>query len=178
LILFGSGVALLSYVLEIFGDHDVRARLRFSDSRPFIVTGLIAGYGLYASRTAYPLLQLALFRIRTFSSAVNGSFFTRLGIGGVPFLLPLLYQVGLGFTPVQSGLPDHAPSDGRPGNEIPAARILAMIGYRMVLISNTVILGLMLDAVAQRVGPGTHGVDHRSASGLLSAPFNPCSSPA
>ena len=52
----------------------------------------------------YPLLQLSLFRIRTFSAAVSGSFFTRLGIGGVPFLLPLLYQVGLGFTAIQSGL--------------------------------------------------------------------------
>ena len=35
---------------------------------------------------------------------MSGSFFTRLGIGGVPFLLPLLYQTGLGFSPVQSGL--------------------------------------------------------------------------
>ena len=35
---------------------------------------------------------------------MSGSFFTRLGIGGIPFLFPLLYQVGLGFTPIQSGL--------------------------------------------------------------------------
>ncbi len=41
--------------------------------------------------------------MRTFRAAVSGSFFTRLGIGGLPFLLPLLYQVGMGFTPVQSG---------------------------------------------------------------------------
>jgi len=65
---------------------------------------LIAGYGLHARGIPFPLLQLSLFRIRTFSAAVSGSFFTRLGIGGVPFLLPLLYQVGLGFTPIQSGL--------------------------------------------------------------------------
>ena len=69
-----------------------------------ISLGLIAGYGMHATKTASPLLDLNLFRIRTFSAAVSGSFFTRLGIGGVPFLLPLLYQVGLGFTPVQSGL--------------------------------------------------------------------------
>ena len=50
------------------------------------------------------MLALALFRIRTFRAAVSGSFFTRLGIGGIPFLLPLLYQVGLGFTPIQSGM--------------------------------------------------------------------------
>ena len=60
--------------------------------------------GCMPTRTAFPLLQLSLFRIRTFRAAVSGSFFTRLGIGGMPFLLPLLYQVGLGFTPVQSGL--------------------------------------------------------------------------
>src|SRR6202035_4357216 len=102
LILFGSGVALLSYVLEIFGDHtlglgEVLGLLALSLT-------LIVGYGLHATRTEFPLLQLSLFRIRTFSAAVSGSFFTRLGIGGVPFLLPLLYQIGLGFTPIQSGL--------------------------------------------------------------------------
>ena len=43
-------------------------------------------------------------RIRTFRAAVSGNLFTRLGIGGIPFLLPLLYQVGLGFSPIQSGL--------------------------------------------------------------------------
>ena len=58
---------------------------------------LLAGYGLHAAKTAFPLLALSLFRIRTFRAAVSGSFFTRLGIGGIPFILPLLYQVGLGF---------------------------------------------------------------------------------
>ena len=55
-------------------------------------------------QTAFPLLRLALFRIRTFRAAVHGGFVTRIGIGGIPFLFPLLYQVGLGFTPIQSGL--------------------------------------------------------------------------
>src|ERR1700760_233350 len=97
LILFGSGIALLSYVLEIFGEHAlgtvvVLALLGIS-------LALLAGYGLHARRTTYPLLDLSLFRIRTFRASVIGSFVTRLGIGGVPFLLPLLYQVGLGFSP-------------------------------------------------------------------------------
>ena len=69
-----------------------------------ISIALLAGYGLHASKTAFPLLALSLFRIRTFRAAVSGSFFTRLGMGGIPFILPLLYQVGLGFTPIQSGL--------------------------------------------------------------------------
>jgi len=47
---------------------------------------------------------LALFRIRTFRASVIDNYFTRLGIGGIPFLFPLLHQGGLAFTPIQSGL--------------------------------------------------------------------------
>jgi len=152
LILFGSGVALLSYVLEIFGDHtlshdEILGLLAISLT-------LIAGYGLHAARTAFPLLQLTLFRIRTFRAAVSGSFFTRLGIGGVPFLLPLLYQVGLGFTPIQSGLLIMPQALAAMSTKFLMPRILDRLGYRRVLISNTVILGLLLMLFAT-IGPGT-----------------------
>src|ERR1035441_8629288 len=53
--------------------------------------------GRQASVAPDPSVQ-PLFRIRTFRSAVNGNFLTRLGIGGIPFLFPLLYQIGLGLT--------------------------------------------------------------------------------
>jgi EmrB/QacA subfamily drug resistance transporter len=152
LILFGSGVALLSYVLEIFGDHtlapgEILGLLALSLT-------LIAGYGLHATRTSFPLLQLSLFRIRTFSAAVSGSFFTRIGIGGVPFLLPLLYQVGLGFTPVQSGLLIMPQAIAAMSTKFLMPRILDRVGYRSVLISNTIILGLLLMVFAT-VGPAT-----------------------
>jgi EmrB/QacA subfamily drug resistance transporter len=80
LILFGSGIALLSYVLEVFGEHT----LSVSEISGLLVLSLalLAGYWLHAKTLAFPLLQLSLFKIRTFRAAVNGSFFTRLGIGG------------------------------------------------------------------------------------------------
>ncbi len=142
LILFGSGVALLSYVLEIFGEHtlstgEILGLLTISLS-------LIAGYLLHARQIAFPLLQLSLFRIRTFSASVSGSFFTRLGIGGVPFLLPLLYQVGLGFTPIQSGLLIMPQAIASMSTKFLLPKILNRVGYRGVLISNTVILGVLL----------------------------------
>src|SRR5271170_93824 len=142
LILFGSGVALLSYVLEIFGEHtlstvEILGLLAVSLS-------LIGGYLLHAREIEFPLLKLSLFRIRTFSAAVSGSFFTRLGIGGVPFLLPLLYQVGLGFTPIQSGLLIMPQAVASMSTKFLLPKILTRIGYRGVLISNTVILGLLL----------------------------------
>jgi MFS family permease len=141
-VLFGSGIALLSYVLEIFGDHtlgvgEILGLLALS------VT-LIGAYGLHATRTPFPLLQLGLFRIRTFGAAVSGSFFTRLGIGGVPFLLPLLYQVGLGFSPVQSGLLIMPQAVAAMSTKFLMPRILDRLGYRAVLISNTVMLGFLL----------------------------------
>jgi EmrB/QacA subfamily drug resistance transporter len=142
LILFGSGVSLLSYVLEIFGDHT----LSLGEILGLLALSLtlIAGYGLHAMKTAFPLLQLSLFRIRTFCAAVSGSFFTRLGIGGVPFLLPLLYQVGLGFTPVQSGLLIMPQALAAMSLKVFMPRILDRLGYHAVLISNTLILGLLL----------------------------------
>jgi hypothetical protein len=142
LILFGSGVALLSYVLEIFGEHTLSAREILGLLT--ISLSLIAGYGLHATRIAFPLLDLSLFRIRTFSAAVSGSFFTRLGIGGVPFLLPLLYQIGLGFTPIQSGLLIMPQAIAAMSTKFLLVRVLTRVGYRGVLVSNTVILGLLI----------------------------------
>ncbi|MGD0143000.1 MAG: DHA2 family efflux MFS transporter permease subunit, partial [Rhizomicrobium sp.] len=153
LILFGSGVALLSYVLEIFGDHtlgtgEILGLLGIS-------MALIAGYGLHAAHTTYPLLQMSLFRIRTFAAAVGGSFITRLGIGGVPFLLPLLYQVGLGFTPIQSGLLIMPQAAAAMSTKFLMPKILERVGYRGVLVSNTIILGILLMLFAT-IGRGTH----------------------
>lgn len=142
LILFGSGIALLSYVLEVFGEHTLSTTEVIGLLAISLV--LIADYGLHGARTEFPLLNLKLFSIRTFRAAVSGSFFTRLGIGGVPFLLPLLYQMGLGFTPVQSGLLIMPQAVAAMSIKPVMQRILMRAGYRGVLVSNTVILGLLL----------------------------------
>jgi EmrB/QacA subfamily drug resistance transporter len=142
LILFGSGVALLSYVLEVFGEHTLRASEILGLLA--ISTLLLTGYGLHATKTAYPMLRLTLFRIRTFRAAVSGSFLTRLGIGGIPFLFPLLYQVGLGFTPIQSGLLMMPHAIAAMSLKPTMPRILARFGYRAVLVSNTLIIGLLI----------------------------------
>jgi len=142
LILFGSGVALLSYVLEIFGEHALSAGAM--SGLLALSIALLAGYGIHGSSLPFPLLKLKLFSIRTFRAAVSGSFFTRVGIGGVPFLLPLLYQVGLGYTPIQSGLLVMPQAIASMSMKAIMPRLLSRIGYRSVLISNTLILGVLL----------------------------------
>ena len=152
LILFGSGVALLSYVLEVFGEHTLNAR----EILGLLVLSilLLAGYGFHAIKAAHPLLQLTLFRIRTLRAAVVGSFVTRLGIGGIPFLFPLLYQVGLGFTPIQSGLLMIPQAIAAMSLKPAMPRILARFGYRAVLVSNTLLMGLQTLLFAT-IGKGT-----------------------
>lgn len=142
LILFGSGIALLSYVLEVFGEHtlspvEIGGLLTISFA-------LIAAYGMHGTHEQFPLLNLQLFRIRTFRTSASGSFFTRLGIGGVPFLLPLMYQVGLGFTPVQSGLLIMPQALASMTMKVVLPKLLGRLGYRGVLISNTVMIGGLL----------------------------------
>ncbi len=146
LILFGAGIALLSYVLEVFGEHSL------NDLEIVGLLGLaallLAGYGIRATQTAYPLLMLSLFKLRTFRAAVVGSFVGRLGLGGIPFLFPLLYQIGLGFTPVQSGMLIAPQAMAAIGLKIVVPRILALFGYRTVLIANTLIVGCLIMSFA------------------------------
>ena len=146
LVLFGGGIALLSYVLEVFGDNTLNS---------YQVLGLLAfamillvGYGVRAARKAFPLLDLGLFRVRTFRAAVSGGFFTRLGLGGIPFLFPLLYQVGLGFSPVQSGLLVLPQAVASIGLKAFMPAILARLGYRNVLVANTIVVGLLIASFA------------------------------
>jgi EmrB/QacA subfamily drug resistance transporter len=151
LILFSSGIALLSYVLEIFGEPVLTTTAKIS---LLALSGvLLWGYGLHGRREKFPLLRLRLFEIRTFRAAVSGSFVTRLGIGGLPFLLPLLYQIGLGYTPVESGLLIMPQTLAAIGLRPFVPPLLNRFGYRTVLLFNTVAIGA-LTLVFMTIAPG------------------------
>ena len=129
-------------MLEVFGAH----RLGTSAVLGLLVLSalLLGAYGLNATHTAHPLLQLGLFRVRTFRAAVSGSFVTRIGVGGIPFLLPLLYQVGIGYSAIQSGLLMMPQALAAMSLKMAVPGILARFGYRTVLVSNTATLGLLI----------------------------------
>jgi EmrB/QacA subfamily drug resistance transporter len=152
LILFGLGIGLLAYVLEVFGEHTLGDGTLLSLLAVSAVC--LVAYGMRAGRIKFPLLRLTLFRIRTFRASVSGSFFTRLGIGGIPFLFPLLYQVGLGFTPIQSGLLIMPQAAAALSLKFVLRKILQRFGYRRVLIFNTLMLGVMTLSFAT-IGAGT-----------------------
>jgi EmrB/QacA subfamily drug resistance transporter len=142
LVLFSSGAALLSWVLEVFGEYH-------SDSTSVglllvIALSLLGTYGWHASTVPHPLLRLQLFAVRTFRVSVVGGFVTRLGIGGLPFLLPLLYQLGLGLPAWQSGLLMMPAALAAMGMKFVSIWVLKRFGYRNVLVVNTLMIGVTI----------------------------------
>jgi EmrB/QacA subfamily drug resistance transporter len=151
-VLFGGGTAVLSWALELLGTHALSA----SQSLLPVLVGLllIGAYAAHALRVPHPLLSPALFRVRTFRVAVLGGFITRLGLGGLPFLLPLHYQLGLGLPAWFSGLLMMPSAVAAMGMKMVSPQLLARFGYRQVLIVNTVLAGATI-ALFAFVGPTT-----------------------
>ena len=142
LVLFGTGTALLSWLLEVFGEHTIG--LLPAAILLLVSLGLLAAYGWHAQQINYPLLRLALFRIRTFRISVAGGFITRLGIGGLPFLLPLLYQLGLGLPAWQSGMLMMPAAAAAMGMKLISVPLLRRFGYKKVLTVNTLLIGVTI----------------------------------
>jgi MFS family permease len=152
LVLFGSGIALFSYVLEIFGEHTLSS----TEIVGLLVLSLLLllAYWRHSLTIEHPLLRLRLFLIRTFRSSVAGGLVTRLGIGGMPFLLPLLYQVGLGYGPLQSGMLMMPQPLAAMSLKMTMPWVITRFGYRRVLVSNTIFMGLLI-ALFATIGPAT-----------------------
>ena len=146
LVLFGGGAALLSWVLEVFGEH----RLDATSAAVLVVIALslLAAYVLHAARMPHPLLRLALLRVRTFRVSVAGGFVTRLGVGGMPLLLPLLYQLAMGLPAWQSGLLMMPAAAAAMVMKPLATRVLQRFGYRQVLLVNTLLIGTVIGLYA------------------------------
>jgi len=139
LLLFGSGTALVSWLLEIFGAHSLSGTTTIALF--LLAAGLLLAYARHSRRIAYPLLRLSLFQVRTFRVSMLGGFVTRIGLGGMPFLLPLLYQLGLGLPAWQSGMLMMPAAIAAMGMKVLAGRVLRRFGYRQVLIVNTILIG-------------------------------------
>jgi EmrB/QacA subfamily drug resistance transporter len=122
---------------------------------PLLVVSLfflgLAGIGLYvwhARRTVAPILDLTLLRYPTFRAGAAGGSLFRIGVGAVPLLLPLLLQLGFGFSPLRSGLLTFVTALGAIGMKVAAGRILRQWGFRRVLIFNSIFSAVFIAAPA------------------------------
>ena len=101
-----------------------------------IVTGVVCGalYFWHARRARSPLLALDLFGNQIFRASILGGSIFRLGIGAVPFLLPLMLQIGFGLNPFESGMITFVSALGAMGMKLATSRIFRTFGFRTVLI--------------------------------------------
>ena len=110
--------------------------------------GLLAIYVVHARRIPNAILDLRLLAVETFRSSVLGGSLFRIGAGAIPFLLPLLLQVGFGLNAFQTGLLMFASAIGAMSMKMVAARVLRRFGFRRVLIVNVLIGSALLGANA------------------------------
>nr|WP_083988781.1 DHA2 family efflux MFS transporter permease subunit [Devosia geojensis] len=103
-------------------------------------------YFLHARRVKYPLLDPQLFRHPLFRSAIlSGSIF-RIGVGAVPFLLPLMLQLGFGLTPFESGLITFVSAIGAIMSKFMAEKLFARLGFPRLLGFTGVVGGALIAA--------------------------------
>src|SRR6266702_3453286 len=108
-------------------------------------------YVIHARKTGSPVLDFSMLRLPTFRASIFGGFLFRLGIGALPFLLPLLLQVGFALTPFQSGLITFTAALGAMFMKAAVASVLRRFGYRNVLLYNALISSAFLAACASFV---------------------------
>src|SRR3954451_22808491 len=122
LVLAGVGLAGIAFGLSVAGLNLL----------PWEIVAALVGIGtvsmtlyvIHARRTASPVLDFSLMRLVTLRASILGGFLFRLGIGALPFLLPLLMQIGFGLSPFKSGLVTFGSSLGAMGMKALAARII------------------------------------------------------
>jgi EmrB/QacA subfamily drug resistance transporter len=107
-------------------------------------TVALSAYVLHARRAAFPLLDLKLLSIKTFRASVTGGSLFRIGIGSIPFLLPLMLQAGFGFTAFHSGSITFIAAVGAMAMKATALRILRFFGFRRVLVFNAMLSAAFL----------------------------------
>lgn len=151
LILSGLAVAGIAFGLSVAG-FDILPT-------PYIIALVAVGataatlFALHARRIEAPALDFSLLRLPTFRASIVGGSLFRIGIGALPFLLPLLMQLGFGLSPFQSGLVTFSSAIGAIVMKAVAAFFLRRFGFRPLLTVNALIGGFFV-AICGLFTPG------------------------
>jgi EmrB/QacA subfamily drug resistance transporter len=147
----------LSLSAMVFGFTNVgRELLPFWLPFALMAAGLALAFAYvrHARRVRDPILDLGLLRQATFRASVAGGSLFRVGVGAIPFLLPLLLQLGFGYSPFQSGLLTCAAALGAISMKFAAARLIRRFGFRQLLMVNGLLSSLTI-ALTAAVGADT-----------------------
>ncbi|MGI4955622.1 MAG: MFS transporter [Janthinobacterium lividum] len=145
-VLVGTGLVALQIVLETAGRGEVPWPAEAALA--LLGVGLVAAFAWYGRRRAAPVLDMSLFRIRTFRVGSLAGGISRVAINAPPFLLPLMFQLGFGMSPVQSGTLTFTLSLAAVVIRPITARLLLVLGFRRLLVANSVAACGMVAAFA------------------------------
>ena len=136
-VLTGAALFCIMYGIEAIG----RGRSEPLQMVVLLVLGFVLGTMAlrHLWRSEYPLLDLSIFRIQTFSASIYGGSLFRAGAGTLVFLLPLLLQVVFGLSAAASGSITFATAVGSMSMKITARPILKLFGFRKVIVVDSVI---------------------------------------
>ena len=140
--LFGLSLVLFSSGMELFGEKIVATWLALAVILSGILLFLL--YIRHARRHPTPLISLSLFNTRTFSVGIAGNIASRLGTGCVPFLMPLMLQVGFGYPALIAGCMMAPTAMGSILAKSTVTQVLRWFGYRKTLVGVTSFIGLMI----------------------------------
>ncbi len=141
-ILVGLGLAGIVIGVENLGRGLLPAEL---EAALFAAAGVsIFLYVRHARRRPNPALDLTLLRISTFRASVVGGTICRMGFGATPFLLPLLFQLGFGRTPIESGALTFVSAVGAVLMKLVSRPLLQRFGFRRLLVANAALVGAMI----------------------------------
>ncbi len=142
--LSGLGLSAFVFGLAILGETGGSLFAGFALAAAGL--GLCAAYVWHAKRTENPVIDLNLLKIQTFRAGVLGASFFRIGVGAIPFLLPLMLQLSFGLTPFQSGMLTFAAAAGSLLMKATAAPVIRAFGFRSVLIVNALVSAVFMGA--------------------------------
>ncbi len=145
-LLIGIGAAALQAVIEAFGHRLLPAPLQLGLVVVVAVCGVL--YARHAHRYTRPLIDPALFRIRSFSVAIGAGSLARVGLFSTQILLPTLLQLGFGYSAFHSGLLTFLVSAGTFVTRPFISFALARIGFRKALLLAGLVAGSMLAGFA------------------------------
>jgi EmrB/QacA subfamily drug resistance transporter len=141
-ILFGSGLATLTYSLSALSESlESHAHALSMLGLSLILLSL---YSWHSKKQAHPIVKIDLLRKRTFRVSVLGNLCARLSFGGIPFLLPLLLQIGFNFSPQLSGFLLAPTALGVLLVKPMSMAILRFCGYKKLLVMNTMLVAIIL----------------------------------
>jgi EmrB/QacA subfamily drug resistance transporter len=146
LALSGAALGFFMAVLEVAGRGLVPVVAVLGMAAASIAAGLC--YWLHARAQTRPLLDFSLLRLPTFAVSVMAGSLFRIGIGAIPFLLPLMIQLGFGRSAAQSGMITFATALGAIGMKPITTRVLRRFGFRTTLAVNGLASSLLLGCCA------------------------------